>query len=167
MKKIEPAKSFEAEECYAILDSGRNFQRLQGFIQWDSTYPTLEIVKNDIAAGKGYVLRSGGEIAGYMCIDFDGEPAYDTIKGSWNSDLPYAVIHRLSLSDKFRNKGLGFTALKLIEEFLLTKNITYIRADTDFPNKRMQHLFIKSGYKKCGTIEFCGEKVAYDKIIKR
>ncbi|MCI9649460.1 hypothetical protein [Oscillibacter sp.] len=38
----------------------------------------------DVADGTGYVLRVEGVIAGYMCIDFSGEPAY-TMVHPWPS----------------------------------------------------------------------------------
>ena len=30
---------------------------------------------------RGFVLKLDGAIAGHMCVDFDGEPAYDVIEG--------------------------------------------------------------------------------------
>ena len=47
------------------------------------------------------------------------------------------------------------------------EDVYYIRIDTDFPNKRMQHIFIKNGFKECGVINFKGPKKAYDKILEK
>ena len=77
MTTLELAAAEYAGEYYDILQMGRSFQQEQGFTQWTEEYPTLETVREDIRAGKGYALMAEGRIAGYMCIDFDGEPAYD------------------------------------------------------------------------------------------
>lgn len=71
---------------------------------------------------------------------FSGEPAYDDIKGAWRRDTPYAVIHRMAFSQKARGKGIAGIAFDLIERFCLEQGVRNIRVDTDFPNKRMQHI---------------------------
>lgn len=165
MYTLEPAQPEETEICYGILDAGRNFQREQGFVQWTEEYPNMDTVRKDIQDKKGYVLKADGCIAGYLCIDFDGEPAYDNIEGKWNAEEPYAVVHRMAFDRAFRGIGLTDTAFKLIEELCLSKGIRYIRVDTDVSNKRMQHIFAKNGYEYCGIIIFRGRKMAFDKIL--
>jgi hypothetical protein len=43
--------------------------------------PEPEPLRQEIQEGKGFVLKLDGAIAGHMCVDFDGEPAYDVIEG--------------------------------------------------------------------------------------
>lgn len=167
MNKLALAAAEHAEEYYGIIDMGRRFQREQGFTQWTEDYPTLETVREDIRAGKGYALLTDGKIAGYMCIDFDGEPAYQNIEGAWRLEGPYAVVHRMAFHSAFRGMGLAEAAFRLIEELCGRKGVSIIRVDTDFPNKRMQHILTKSGFVNCGTIVFQGgAKLAYDKILE-
>ena len=64
---LEPAGMEELAVCAALMDEGRAFQRQQGFVQWTEDHPNRDTVKADIRRQKGYVLRSGGEIAGYVC----------------------------------------------------------------------------------------------------
>lgn len=166
MNTLELAQTQDTDLCYEILDLGRAFQKAQGFIQWTDDYPSLDTVKGDIRSKKGVVLKVDGKIAGYMCIDFDGEPAYDHIKGQWQSEEPYAVIHRLAFHPDFRGMGLADVTFRLIGEFCLSHDVKYIRADTDFPNKRMQHILEKNGFVHRGVIVFQGgEKLAYDKTL--
>lgn len=165
MNTLELAQPEELEICYGIVDAGRNFQREQGFIQWTEEYPNLDTIRDDIQNKKGYVLKVDGCIAGYMCIDFGGDPAYDNIEGKWSAEEPYAVVHRMAFDSAFRGRGLADVTFRLIEELCLSRNVRYIRVDTDFPNKRMQHIFTKNGYKYCGVIIFQGRKMAFDKIL--
>lgn len=167
MYTLEPARMDDVELCGEIIDEGRRFQREQGFVQWTEQYPNLDVIRRDILSGTGYVFKADGEIAGYVSIDFSGEPAYDRIDGAWHADLPYAVIHRLAFRSKFQGTGLAGTAFAQIEQLCLEKNVPYIRLNTDFPNRRMQHILEKNHYVKCGVILFQGEKLAYDKLLRR
>lgn len=160
------AKTADAELCYQIIDEGRRFQKEQGFVQWTDDYPNIDTIHSDIAANIGYVLKTDNNIAGYMCIDFSGEPAYVNIDGAWRSAQPYAVVHRMAFSRTFQGTGLANTAFTLIEALCRDKNIPYIRVDTDPANKRMQHILTKNGFSHCGSITFQGgEKLAYDKLL--
>mgnify|MGYP002511478234 CR=1 FL=1 len=54
----------------------------------------------------------------------------------------------------------------LIGELCAENDVRYIRADTDFPNKSMQHILKKNGFENCSTVIFQGSgKLAFDKII--
>ena len=165
MNTLEIAKRQDYETCCRIINEGRSFQREQGFVQWDETYPTPEMISHDIDIEKGYVLKLDGEIAGYVFIDFSGEPAYLNIKGEWRSNQPYGVVHRMAFGKGFQGRGLSKIAFELIEKLCLENGVKYIRMDTDFPNKRMQHVMTKNGFVNCGIIVFQGEKLAYDKFI--
>ena len=131
-------------------------------MQWTSEYPQREHVAADIEAGRGYVLRDeSGCIAGYICIDFGGEPAYDAIKGQWRSEEPSGVLHRMAISPDYRGQGLGGVLLRECERICQEKGVTYLRADTS-----MQHVFEKEGYIRCGFVELRGsDKIAYDKLF--
>lgn len=162
---LEPAQMKEIEICMEIIHEGRRFQKEQGFLQWTEDYPNIDTIRSDIQNSKGYVLKMDNRIAGYMCIDFDGEPAYANIQGKWNAKEPYAVIHRMSFQKEFRGIGLTEIAFALIEKLCVQKGICYIRIDTDFANERMQHILIKNRFEYCGKIVFQGsEKMAFDKF---
>ena len=163
---LEPAKIEDLAVCAALMDEGRAFQRQQGFVQWTEDYPNRDTVKADIHRQTGYVLKSGGEIAGYLCVDFDGDPAYDEIKGRWGAEEPYAVVHRMAFSGAFRGRGLADVAFGLVGALCLTRNVKHIRIDTDASNRRMQHILVKNGFVYRGTVLFQGsEKLAYDKAL--
>ena len=165
MYTLEPAGMEDLELCGQIIAEGRQFQREQGFVQWTEDYPNLDSVRRDIQSGSGYVFKVEGETAGYVSVDFSGEPAYDQIDGAWGADRPYAVIHRMAVRSKFQGAGLAGTAFAQIERLCLDKNVPYVRVNTDFPNQRMQHVLEKNHYVNRGVILFNGEKLAYDKLL--
>lgn len=166
MNTLVPAQAGELARCWEIIAGGRAFQQEQGFVQWTEDYPNEETLREDIRVQKGYVLKVDGQIAGYLCLDFDGEPAYDHIEGRWRADRPYAVVHRMAFAREFRDRGLSAEAFRLIDGLCRERGVDYIRMDTDFPNKRMQHVLEKSGFVQCGVVIFQGSgKLAYDKFL--
>ena len=168
MGKLVLANKEEIAYCYDILDAGREYQKSQGFIQWDDTYPTLDLVKEDVEKQIGYVLKVDDEIAAYMAITFTEDPFYKDIKGAWSSNDVYCVVHRVAVNPKFRSQGITTKIFKEVEKLCLENNIYYIRIDTHHENKLMQHVFEKNGFKYCGTCFFHGsDKLAYDKILEK
>ena len=166
MNVLELAQMKEIEIYMNIIKEGKSFQNEQGFTQWTDDYPNMETIRSDIQNTKGYVLKIDGRIAGYMCIDFDGEPAYTNIQGTWRTKEPYAVIHRMAFQREYRGIGLTDIAFKLIEKLCIQNGIYNIRVDTDFHNKRMQHILKKNGFANCGKVIFQGsEKLAFDKLL--
>ena len=166
MDTLELARMEELDLYDRIIEMGRAFQRAQGFVQWTEAYPSRDTLREDIQAQKGYVLRADGAAAGYLCIDFDGEPAYADIRGRWRTEGPYAVVHRMAFHEAFRGKGLTASAFRLIEAMCAQRGVRAIRVDTDPRNRRMQHLLEANGFVPCGTVLFQGsEKWAYDKAL--
>lgn len=159
------AQETEIPRCFDILNSARNFQRKQGFIQWPDGYPPYSAIAEDVCTGKGYVVKADGEIACYMYIGLDGDPAYEAIKGAWHNELPYVVIHRLAMAPEFRNRGLSAKVFTLIESFCQTIGRSNIRIDTDGENLRMRHVLEKNGFQYCGTVvQGGGDRLAFDKF---
>jgi len=167
MVTLEPASMADAIPAYRIIDDARNFQREQGFVQWTAEYPNLDTIRADVLAGRGYVLRADGLLAGYLCVDFGGEPTYGGIRGAWGTAEPYAVVHRMGLHRAFRGVGLADTALELTARLCLSRNVRSLRADTDPSNGRMQHILEKNGFVRRGVVLFQGgERLAYDKTLR-
>lgn len=166
MISLELAGAEDFSECIRILKEGKQFQREQGFIQWDDDYPSEDLLKGDIESRKGYAVKVNDEIAGYMYVDFNGDSAYDVIRGKWRLDEPYMVVHRMAYDSRFRGQGLSTKVFAMLDDLCREYDFHYIRVDTHPENKRMQHIFEKNGYVRCGVIYFQGsDKIAYDKIL--
>ena len=160
------AQMEDFRRCMDILNDGREFQRAQGFVQWADGYPDEGSVLGDLQNGLGYVVKVDGAIAAYMYIGIDGDPAYPEIKGAWNYDEPYAVVHRIAIGSEFRGQGLGSITFRLVEDFCRSKGFYLLRIDTDEKNKRMQHVLEKNGFVYCGTvIQGGGDRMAYEKKL--
>lgn len=166
MLTLEMAEKNDFDISMKILAEARAFQRSEGFIQWEDDYPSTEMIQNDIAEKKAFLIKMDGVVAGYVKIDKDGDPEYDTLDGEWHTSEEYAVIHRLAIGNEFRCKGLSSQVFDIIEKYCLGMQIYGIRIDTDFPNKRMQHVLKKNGYDECGIVTLSvGKRIAFDKKL--
>jgi len=152
-----------------ILEQGRQFQRSQGFRQWSDHYPGEEDIWEDISLGRGYVLEEEGVVAAYLCLDFGGEPAYDTLQGAWGTDGAYGTIHRLAVSGAFRGRGLARAAFTLAEDICRTRGAAAVRVDTHQANRPMRHIAESLGFTYRGMVTYRpgAVRMAYEKNLKR
>lgn len=97
----------------ALIEQAKVFLRENGVDQWQTGYPNEEAIAGDLQRGEGYVMEVDGQVRGYACISFAGEPCYNELAGKWLSDLPYGVVHRMAIDDVCKGKGaaLPFSAL--------------------------------------------------------
>ena len=166
MYQLVKAQPEEVAQCKAILDSGREFQRQQGFVQWPDGYPTLEMIAKDVEVGKGYVLKVDSRIAAYMLLDLDGDPAYADARCHWHNEDKYLVIHRIAISEEFRGQGIAAIIFDLVAEYAKEQGVYNLRIDTALENKRMQHVVQRSGFTYRGlVIQGGGDRMAYDKQL--
>lgn len=157
------ALATDAGSGLQFIQSAREHQKEQGFVQWTDDYPNLDIILEDIQKGRAYLLENTGRAFGYLCIDFAGEPSYDDIEGQWLSTQKYAVIHRMAFAVHGRGHGASREAFGLARELCLSRDVHAIRIDTHQSNKKMQHILQREGFQYCGTVYFAGSpRMAYE-----
>ena len=122
-----------------------------GNMQWDSTYPNVEVFKNDIALSQLWVADIEGRIAGVLAITTDNEPEY--AEAGLDINEPAIVTHRLAVSLLYRGRGLAAALLNKADEVALSRNISVLRIDTSADNQVTQKLFPKAGYVFAGEID--------------
>lgn len=150
--------------CMTFIRQARLHQEAQGFSQWSDDYPSAALLLEDVALARGYVIEVGGVPAGYVCIDFGGEPIYDSIKGAWQTDRPYSVMHRLALGDAARGKGVSAGIFAQATELTRSRGVHAIRIDTHPANLKMQHILLREHFILCGEViyEEGGLRLAYE-----
>ena len=164
--ELTPARWEEVAAVMEIIRDGRAFQRQQGFVQWDDTHPTQAAVEDDIRRGDGYAFRVDGCLAGYLCLSFNGDPAYPAIVGAWHFDGDYAVIHRMAIGEAYRGMGLTGQVFRLAGEIAKARGVDILRVDTHADNLRMRHVLQKQGFVQCGhVIQNGGDRLAFDKKV--
>lgn len=132
-----------------IFTKARDIMRTSGNLhQWNDNYPSKEIVMKDIDDGNCFVLceEEDGNVIATMAFIKGPDPTYAQIfNGTWVSDRPYYVIHRIAVAEPGHN-----AAMKLFDwGFQRTGSI---RIDTHKDNVIMHHVLSKYGFRHCGMI---------------
>nr|MBE6545593.1 GNAT family N-acetyltransferase [Oscillospiraceae bacterium] len=145
---IRPATHADVEAAARIYDNAREFMRKNGNPdQWQGEYPGGYDVEIGIENGTSYVCDDGGEIVATFYFEMNADdPSYRRIyEGSWLSDAPYAVIHRIAV--KYHGRGIADFCFN--ECFKLFPNV---RIDTHERNIPMQKCLTRNGFEYCGVI---------------
>ncbi len=149
MKTIEKLTEKDLACVMAIYADARRFMRETGNLtQWAGGYPSEGIVLGDIESGKLYACKEDGTILGVFYFAVENDPTYDRIyDGAWLNDRPYAVIHRVAVSEESHGKGVaGFIFEHCFAEY------PNLKIDTHRDNIPMQRALIKRGFVQCGVI---------------
>ena len=165
--RLRKATEEDIDDLMRIFSEARLAQRLAGFKQWEDGYPSAEILKSDIHSSIGYILDDNGDSAGYVAISAnDGD--YDRHPELWDISQPYAVFHRIAISDDYRGKKLSGILFDLAESNARQSGVEFIRIDTGLENKPMQHILAERGYANLGYCRFVwGERLAYEKKLSK
>lgn len=160
------ATSSEAPRIWEILQQAIARRKADGSNQWQDGYPNLEVVHRDIDNSVGFVLIENDHIVGYTAVLINDEPEYDNIIGKWQTTGDFVVFHRVAVADSHLGKGLAKELFRQIELYARQKGIYSIKADTNFDNGAMLHIFESMGYVYCGEVYFRGSaRRAYEKVI--
>lgn len=150
----------------AIIYDAVSYMLAEGRQQWTSSYPARTHIADDVACGRGYVLEDETGIVAYGAVVFTGEPAYGQLNGSWVSDAPYVVVHRLAVAQSARGKGLSVAFMRETEALARRNGVTNFRIDTNFDNAQMLHLMDKLGFTYRGEVRYeTGLRRAYEKQL--
>lgn len=135
--------------------------------QWQNGYPNRERLAEDVRLGIGRVLVADGQRVAYGVLTYDGERAYDGLRGGeWlTSGAAYATIHRLCVAEEEVGKGYGRAFMECAEREAATR-VASIRVDTHPDNLIMQRLISSLGYRYCGVVEYESPRLAYELCLQ-
>lgn len=148
---IRKTTESDLPQVMAIYARARRFMAEHGNPnQWGPTnWPPEQLIRQDIAAGKGYVCTDeDGTVIGTFFYDFgaDIEPTYREItQGSWREESPYGVVHRIAADGS--RKGIGAFCIDWA-----FRQCGHLRIDTHGDNVVMQGLLARLGFEKRGII---------------
>src|SRR5690554_5638390 len=163
---IRKAAFTDLSKIWQILQDAIARRKADGSNQWQDGYPSPETIESDIAKEAGYVLEIDSQIAGYVAILINDEPEYNNLEGKWLTNDDFVVFHRLAVAKEFLGKGLAKELFLQIEKFEQDRGINSIKADDNFDNDAMLHLFKSMGYHYCVEVYFRGSpRRAYEKVL--
>lgn len=163
---FEIAKVSQIDEIWKIFQFAIAARKAEGSEQWQDGYPNKESILADISKGDAWILRDQHNILVYAAVIFDGEPAYEKIKGQWLSNQDYITLHRVAVSSEAKGKGLVQQLFTKVEELAISKGVYAIRVDTNFDNFAMLHILKKLDYTYCGEVLMRNSpRKAFEKIL--
>jgi GNAT superfamily N-acetyltransferase len=163
---IRLATSSEVPQIWEVLQQAIARRKADGSNQWQDGYPNPVVVTNDIEKGVGYVALHNDTIVGYVAVLVNDEPEYANLKGVWITDTDFIVFHRVAVAEDYLGKGVAKALFAFIEAYAKQQGIASIKADTNFDNPAMLHLFHNLGYAYCGEVFFRGSpRKAFEKVL--
>lgn len=99
MLNVRCATQEDVSVIMEIMDSAVSFMQANGNPnQWIKGYPSEELIRQDIAEHSGYVVTDEASVVvGYFVFRSGPDSTYTHIyNGSWISDAPYHVVHRIA-----------------------------------------------------------------------
>ncbi|MDR1526598.1 MAG: GNAT family N-acetyltransferase [Dysgonamonadaceae bacterium] len=164
--QLRKARMEDVDRIWQIILQAKEQMRLRNSLQWQDGYPSPENIAHDRECGYGHVLCLNDTVIAYAAVIFDGEPAYENIRGQWLSDRPYVVVHRLAVADEMKRQGVATRYMQKIEALSREKGIRNFRVDTNFDNLYMQRIFAKLGFTYCGEVQYNqNRRMAYEKVL--
>jgi ribosomal protein S18 acetylase RimI-like enzyme len=164
-----------AEDMPALLALGQQasaFLKEQGVAQWQDNFPNEAVFTQDIQAGNCWLFTHEEEPAGCVSLYLTPEKDYEAIQGQWLTQGPYGTIHRLTVGERYRGRGLAGEMLTFMEDLLQGMGYPSVRVDTHRDNEPMRGLLKKHGYTRCGviyltdTVEQDTHRVVYEKVFQ-
>jgi GNAT superfamily N-acetyltransferase len=151
---------------WEIIQQSIKRRRIDGSTQWQNGYPNEQTVESDIAKNFGFVLTVNDEIAVYVALIFNDEPAYSSIEGAWLTNGEFVVIHRVAVSEKFAGQGFAKKLFDVIEDYIRSQNVQSIKVDTNYDNAAMLKILESKGYIYCGEVLLqSGMRKAFEKVL--
>ncbi len=151
--KIVKGQLSDLKQLFAIYINGKKELEKNGIYQWVDSYPTKEIIENDITKGVLFVLKNGTEIIGAINISEEQEAEYQTIDWKFD-DSKVLVIHRLVINPKHQRNGYAQKLMDFAENFAEVNNYSSIRLDAYSRNKRVMNFYKRRNYFICGEVNF-------------
>ena len=168
IRKATPA---DTDGLLALFDEARRTIAALGIDQWQDGYPSREVVCDDLAKERVFVVDCDGQIGGTFVIVDDGEPTYDRIdNGHWltgDDNRDYLAIHRVAVAVKNRGCGISTAVINRAAEEAAARGLSSLRIDTHKGNVVMRRMLEKHGFLHCGTIylQSGAERFAYEKTL--
>ena len=148
------AKPGEIDAIWGIYAAAVPDQIQKGIYHWDETYPTRDIIENDITGQKCYAVRENGVPAAALRIDGEQHPAYQAI--GWKYGEPYICVHRLCVHPSFQGRGIARHIMKDVISLYSSLNYAAIRLDTYMLNRIAMKLYEGLGFERRGIVHFEG-----------
>ena len=159
------AENKDVPEIVNLYKRGVESMLKAGIFQWDETYPSEEIITEDVAKSQLHLCICDGKIAAAFALNTEIEEDYKN--ASWeNPDANFIAMHRLCVSPDFHRRGIGSACMTEIERFAKENGYESIWLDTFSGNHKALALYDKLGFKRVGEMFWSrGRFINFEKVL--
>lgn len=164
--QIFNAVESDFETIYEMMKRARQKLFDEGIYQWDETYPTPEMILNDIKSRYTYLVKSKKRIVGfYTSNSIIEDDVHNNIQWIYGGEK-WIILHRLCVDSDAQDNGIGQEILMDFEKRAKENKYESIRIDVFSTNKTAIHIYEKFGYTLVGNA-VCerGPFLIYEKLI--
>ncbi|CZR96199.1 MULTISPECIES: GNAT family N-acetyltransferase [unclassified Clostridioides] len=163
---IRKANMNDLEKIMKIIKATVEEMKDYNNTQWDENYPSDKDFVSDIKKQDLYVDEIDGDVAGFICLNYEEPEEYVDL--NWSSNKKAMVIHRMAVNPSFRKKGIASKLVDFAEKLAEENSVSYLKSDTYSINSKMNAFLTKCGFIKIGEMSFLGKEKSfycYDKIL--
>ena len=96
---IRKANMNDLESIMQIIKSTVEEMKTYNNTQWDENYPLEKDFVSDIKKQDLYIYEVDGEVAGFICLNYEEPEEYLGL--NWSSNKKAMVIHRMAVNPNF------------------------------------------------------------------
>lgn len=144
------AAESDFELIYETMKRARQKLFNEGIYQWDETYPTAQMILNDIKNRYTYLVKADEKVVGfYTSNSIIEDDVHDNVQWIYAGEK-WIVLHRLCVDVDVQGKGIGQEILMDFEKRAKENEFESIRIDVFATNKAAIHIYEKFGYTLVG-----------------
>lgn len=150
---IRKAQLDEVDVLKKITEACAEDMKLNGIFQWNKDYPSLKVIKQDVAENNVYVYLKENSIVGCVMLSHVMDSFYNDI--SWlTPDKNQLYVHRLAVHPQHQKKGIARALMDFGENMALERGCLSIRLDTFSKNTRNNRFYKARNYQQVGILYF-------------
>ncbi len=124
-----------------------------GMFNWNNSYPSSDIILEDLRSGKLYISIEKGICKGMVILNESISDEYKDIE--WETrDQKVLVIHRLAVNPLFQGKGIGKNLMEFAVQHARNSGYSAIWLDVIETNQAANDLYKGMGFRKAGKFQF-------------
>ncbi len=143
----------DAEAIFRVFTRCKSALQAQGIFQWTDSYPTLQIIEDDIQQEHLYQINVHGTIIGIINISNVQEPQYKALEWMFPEETSL-VIHRLAIDPIYQGQGFAQKLMTFAENLGIQNGYISVRLDAFSQNPRVLRFYEKRKYLKQGEVYF-------------
>ena len=147
--EIHQAKPSDLIEILYLLKECVKDMNTKGMKHWNSSYPGVEDIGNDLSKESIFLVKDKGVCMGMVTLNESEPEDYKSVKWASN-DSKILYMKRMAVHPNWQEKGVAEMLVKFAEKYARDNKYKYIRLDTLSSNQSEAKLYISSKYDEVG-----------------